>query len=51
MRKKFVMVELSNTFCDDYIEYNQYIFDISENLKVNGNILTYFTETSDLEKI
>ena len=35
---------------DDYIEYKHYINDILENLKVNGNILSQFKETNDLEK-
>lgn len=44
------MVELFNTFYNDYIEYNHYINDILEKLKVNGNIFSQFTETNDLEK-
>ena len=35
---------------DDYIECKHYINDILENLKVNGNILSQFKETNDLEK-
>ena len=50
IQQKFVIVELSNTFYDDYIEYKHYINDILENFKVNGNILSQFTETNDLEK-
>ena len=50
IQQKFVMVELFNTFYNDYIEYNHYINDILEKLKVNGNILSQFTETNDLEK-
>ena len=43
------MVELFNTVYDDYIEYKHYI-NILENLKGNGNILSQFKETNDLEK-
>lgn len=50
IQQKFVMVELFNTFYNDYIEYNHYINDILEKLKVNGNIFSQFTETNDLEK-
>ena len=50
IQQKFVTVELFNTFYDDYIEYKDYINDILENLKVNGNILRQLTETNDLEK-
>ena len=35
---------------DDYTEYKHYINDILENLKVNGNILSQFKETNDLEQ-
>ena len=50
IQQKFVMVELFNTFYNDYIEYNHYINDILEKLKVNGNIFSQFTETNNLEK-
>ena len=50
IQQKFVMVELFNTFYNDYIEYNHYINDILEKLEVNGNIFSQFTETNDLEK-
>ena len=50
IQQKFVMVELFNTFYDDYREYKYYINDILENYKVNGNILSQFKETNDLEK-
>ena len=50
IQQKFVMVELFNTFYNDYIEYNHYINDILEKRKVNGNIFSQFTETNDLEK-
>lgn len=50
IQQKFVMVELFNTFYNDYIEYNHYINDILEKLKVNGNIFSQFTETNDYEK-
>ena len=50
IQQKFVMVELFNTFYNDYIEYNHYINDILEKLQVNGNIFSQFTETNDLEK-
>ena len=50
IQQKFVMVELFNTFYNDYIEYNHYINDILEKLKVNGNIFSQFTEANDLEK-
>ena len=43
------MVELFNTVYDDYMEYKHYI-NILENLKGNGNILSQFKETNDLEK-
>ena len=35
---------------DHYTEYKHYINDILENLKVNGNILSQFKETNDLEQ-
>lgn len=50
IQQKFVMVELFNTFYNDYIEYNHYINDILEKLKVNGNVFSQFTETNDYEK-
>ena len=50
IQQKFVTVELFNTFYDDYIEHKHYINDILESVKVNGNILSQFTETNDLEK-
>ena len=50
IQRKFVTVELFNTFYDDYIQHKHYINDILENLKVNGNILSQFKEANDLEK-
>ena len=50
IQQKFVAVESFVAFYDNYIEYKYYINDILENLKVNGNILSQFKETNDLEK-
>ena len=50
IQQKFVAVKLFNIFYDNYIEYKHYINDILENFKVNGNILSQFKKTNDLEK-
>ena len=51
IQQRFVAVELFVTFYDNYIEYKDYINDILENLKVNGNILSQFKETNEQSNI